>query len=289
MVRDWPGQFTLGGGVVLDPVALRRGYRGIARKSFLSKRSESPYQVHGYLESILDFERETPEENILCQSRFSKEEVAEALAVLLDTGQALRVGKFIVQVEFFESLKEELIKAVNNEHDKHPERIGIMLSAVKNTNFANSPSPQILDSAINVLCKEGFNREGAYLKRANHCIDLPKNMAIAAEKIRNNFKQNPFEPLSRKELAVDPIQDKALHFLIESGEMVALGKEIILAKDAYIEMVDRIKRCINEKGAATVSELKQAVGTSRRIMIPLLEFLDRKRITFRKGNHRTLE
>jgi selenocysteine-specific elongation factor len=45
---------------------------------------------------------------------------------------------------------------------------------------------------------------------------------------------------------------------------------------------------ISKNGPATVSELRQALGSSRRIMVPLLERLDRDGITRRVGDKRTL-
>jgi len=49
-----------------------------------------------------------------------------------------------------------------------------------------------------------------------------------------------------------------------------------------------IRNHIRSKGPATVSELKNLLGSSRRIMVPLLEKLDREGITKRAGDVRSL-
>jgi selenocysteine-specific elongation factor len=45
---------------------------------------------------------------------------------------------------------------------------------------------------------------------------------------------------------------------------------------------------LTQRGAATASELRQALGTTRRILIPLLERLDREGVTRREGDRRVL-
>ena len=45
---------------------------------------------------------------------------------------------------------------------------------------------------------------------------------------------------------------------------------------------------IKEHGPATVSELRQSLGASRRVVVPLLEYLDRTFVTLRQGDRRTL-
>lgn len=46
---------------------------------------------------------------------------------------------------------------------------------------------------------------------------------------------------------------------------------------------------IRERGPATVSDLRQTVGTTRRIMVPFLERLDRDGVTTRQGDKRLLK
>ena len=49
-----------------------------------------------------------------------------------------------------------------------------------------------------------------------------------------------------------------------------------------------IRQFIREHGPATTSELRQALGTRRRVIIPLLEQLDRDGVTLRQEDRRVL-
>ena len=49
-----------------------------------------------------------------------------------------------------------------------------------------------------------------------------------------------------------------------------------------------IQKFIRAHGPATVSDLRQALGSSRRVVVPLLEYLDRTFVTLRQGDKRAL-
>ena len=82
---------------------------------------------------------------------------------------------------------------------------------------------------------------------------------------------------------------QALRFLLNSGEAVDLGEDVVLLKDHFDRARDAIMKFIRERGPATTSDLRQMLGTSRRILIPLLERLDRDGVTRREGDKRVLK
>ena len=79
-----------------------------------------------------------------------------------------------------------------------------------------------------------------------------------------------------------------LRFLIESGEVSEVGSDVVLLRENFERMKKRVADFISKNGPATVSELRQALESSRRIMVPLLERLDRDGVTRRVGDKRTL-
>jgi selenocysteine-specific elongation factor len=96
------------------------------------------------------------------------------------------------------------------------------------------------------------------------------------------------DPPSRKELTPDAVSQRALRFLIESGQVVEISGELVVSAAALAGATQVVERFIREHGPATVSDLRQALGSSRRIVVPLLEHLDRKFVTLRQGDKRAL-
>jgi selenocysteine-specific elongation factor len=116
---------------------------------------------------------------------------------------------------------------------------------------------------------------------------LPPHLREAGERVRAALLTHPHEPPSRKVLAPDSASRQALEFLIRNGEVVPLGADLLLAAEAFQGMTESIVLHLGNHGRATVSELRQALGTTRRVIVPLLEHLDRS-VTLREGDHRVL-
>jgi selenocysteine-specific elongation factor len=79
-----------------------------------------------------------------------------------------------------------------------------------------------------------------------------------------------------------------VHFLIENGDVTELALDVVLLRESFEGMKSQVAEFISKNGPATVSELRQALGSSRRVMVPLLEQLDREGVTTRAGDKRML-
>ena len=152
------------------------------------------------------------------------------------------------------------------------------------------PFPGLFEAlAVHLVAKGEFLRVGTDIRRASHRPVLPPNLRATGDRMRAALAAKPFEPPSRKELAPDALSRQALRFLFDTREAVELGEEVVLLEESYRRMKTIIARTIRATGAATTSELRQVLGTTRRVLIPLLEALDREGLTRRKGDRRTLK
>jgi selenocysteine-specific elongation factor len=82
---------------------------------------------------------------------------------------------------------------------------------------------------------------------------------------------------------------QALRFLIQSGEAVELDADTAMLAENYVKAAQLIKAHLQKTGGATASELRQILNTNRRVIIPLLERLDREGVTIRQGDKRVLK
>jgi len=146
----------------------------------------------------------------------------------------------------------------------------------------------VFDALVATLSDQGFLRSGAAIHRASHRAALPEPLRAAGETLRRALSAQPLEPPSRKELTPDVASQRALKFLIESGEVVEISAEIVLSAAAAAQATAQVKACVSRQGPATVSELRQALVASRRVVVPLLEYLDRTFVTVRRGDRRGL-
>jgi selenocysteine-specific elongation factor len=79
-----------------------------------------------------------------------------------------------------------------------------------------------------------------------------------------------------------------LRFLIDQGEIVEISSEIVVLREADEQMQHAVTELLSKHGSATASQVRQKIGTTRRVIIPFLEYLDRIGVTRRIGDERVL-
>ncbi len=80
----------------------------------------------------------------------------------------------------------------------------------------------------------------------------------------------------------------ALTTLVRDGRAVHIGGDLYLAADALEHCKQAVCAHLETGGAGTVAALKDAMGTSRRYAVPLLEYFDTQGVTVRSGDIRSL-
>ena len=88
---------------------------------------------------------------------------------------------------------------------------------------------------------------------------------------------------------VDPSLDADLvEYLAAQEQVVRMRSGVVLLREVYDEMTEQVRELILEQGQATLAEVRDRAGTSRKIAQALLEDMDQRRITRRVGDHRVL-
>ena len=96
------------------------------------------------------------------------------------------------------------------------------------------------------------------------------------------------DPPARKYITENSTGRQALQFLIDAGEVVDVSPDLVLGAAQFNRCRLLVKQHLRKHGQATASELRTATDTTRRIVIPLLEKMDRDGVTVRRGNVRVL-
>jgi selenocysteine-specific elongation factor len=288
ILRDWPEQQTLAGGVVLDPDAQRRGFRTEQRRQFLQPRADYPADPSVFVASELARDGIVQRSSRLVKSRFDAAQIDAALQQLVTEKKAIAQGEFFADASWWHNLRRKALAAIDANHIAHPEHPGLRLTDLRQTLLKQTDWAPVFDALVRELCERGCVKAGVAIRRASHSPALPPSLQPAGAKIRAALKAKPLEPPSRRELAPDSLAQQALRFLLQAGEAVEVGDDLILQAGAYAQAVEAIRAHIGSHGGATVSELRQVLNTSRRIMVPLLEKLDRDGITKRQGDKRVL-
>jgi selenocysteine-specific elongation factor len=286
VLRDASEQHTIAGGLVLDPDGNREKFRSAAQAKLLRARAHAPDDVNVCVRSEIARTGFTRREPSLRKSRFSDGEIAKASLRLQSRNEIIIRGDIAADAQTWQTLRARTIVFIDNAHEKNPERAGLDLKELRTA--LRDQTPEVFEALISDLCVADFVRKGSGIARLSHRPALPPDLQLTATKIREALSKKPFDPPSRKEIALNPHAEQTLRFLIEQGEVVEMGAEVVLLREAAERMRSGVIGFISQHGPATVSELRQDLGSSRRVIVPFLEQLDRAGITQRQADRRRL-
>jgi selenocysteine-specific elongation factor len=286
VIRDSSEQNTIAGGIVLDVDVDRENFRSAGQTELLQTRAAGPRDVDLCIQSQLARDGFAQTSTLLVKSHFSADEVTDALSRLAGRGEIVSRGNIAANAAHWRDLVARATALIDRAHEKHPEQRGLDLTTLRAG--LDIELDELFAAVISELLQNGFRRAENLIARDSHRPSLRAEILPAAEKIRAALAEKPFDPPSRRDFPQDRHLHQALRFLIEQGEIVEIGDEIVLLSDAAEQMRDAVAEFLSKNNSATASQLRQKIGTSRRIIIPFLEYLDRHGVTQRIGDERVL-
>jgi len=303
IIRQPSPSVTIGGGVVVNPFPGRRHRRF---RPEVIERLET--LAHGTPEEIMlqNLERQQPSEAraLLDRSSLSRPQAEEALRALVSEGQVLvldgslstddpRVlpgGSFLVTRSGWGAMRERMEALLGEYHRQFPLRSGMPREEVKSRMARNIPtlSPRLFNEILERVGSEGWLVESAGTVRlATHQATFTPKQQQAVDYLLYTFHQEPYTTPSVPQCE-EQVGSEVLSALVEQGQLIKLGEDVIFLTETYEEMRARVLAYLEEHGSVTVAQVRDLFGTSRKYTLALLGYMDEQRITRRVGDERVL-
>jgi selenocysteine-specific elongation factor len=200
----------------------------------------------------------------------------------VDALTAARADGWLVAATRAAEAVSALAAAVRGHDAAEPLDPGLPIEAARRA--ADLPTPGLV-TAVLAEARPGPGtvvpqlREGrVHLGRAR---GLPEPVRVAMEKLRADLGTHPFRAPDAGRLAELGLGPRELAALVRAGELVAIADGVVLLPDAPDRAVDLLR---GAGPAFTLSEARQALGTTRRVAVPLLEHLARTGRTVRSDD-----
>jgi len=285
VLRDASQRDTIGGGVILDPDGDRIELRDEEKGKLVMARAMAPDDVHVCVGSEIDLRRFAPTQTILCRSHFTAAKIAEALLRMQRREEIVIHDGIAANTKTWQQLSRHAALLIDKTHKRSPERVGLELNELRSA--LASQHRDVFEALVADLCATDFVQIGTAIARRSHHPVLPVELETTALGVRGMLSRKPFDPPARRAIELDARAQQVLQFLIETGEVIEIGSDVVLLRENFERMKSAVAALISKQGPMTVSELRQELQTSRRIMVPFLEKLDRDGLTQRLGNKRT--
>ena len=286
VIRNWPETATLAGGRVLEAQGVRKNLRTTAHRQFLQNRAEAQSDAASWIASLLMRDGLARRDEVLRPSHFSPAMIEAAVVALIVGKGALAIGDWLADPKRWLQVREAAAAKVDAVHEQHSELPGLALEKLRAGIEKAFAGHDVFNEFLADFCAQEFVRKQNHVARANHKPALPSHLRDAGERIRQAL--TAADPPAKRNFTNSPTSRAALQFLIETGEAVDLGDELVLGTAQFNRLRLIVKQHLRKHSQATASELRKAMETNRRILIPVLEKLDRDGVTARRGDVRVL-
>ncbi len=289
VLRSFSPVTTIGGGVVLDPfppqrTRLRR--RRIVPDQTPAQRLEALVVEAGLAGVATD--------TLAVRLGVAPRRVTTVIAEVGDG--LLALGEMLVASAAVTAEAARLAEVLRRHHKEHPLDPGMSLQALRATvggGAASSPPPAAVVDAVLAQGVRGRKLEivesvarvpgwrPAFDARASGARDQ------VARRVAEAKWQVPTVAELERELPNAPVRAVLAH-LAREGVVEQMDQERYAAAPALAEFRAVLEATLTELGSATPAELRDRLGLTRKYLIPLLEWADRRGVTRRAGDARVL-
>lgn len=285
---------TLAGGVIVDPTPRRRHKR---RQPHLFHRFDvllrnDPVEL---AEFIISERGPITLTDIAEALQLSSAQTQKAISTLLSENRAWplipEAGSGVLLTDAgWERISQRIRRILDDYHTTHPIWLGMVREELKSRIQPREGwSPRTFNAVIERALDSGLLREDrGYLALADFAPAFNARQQKAVDELLAQFRAQPYTPPSVRQ-TLEIVDNDILTALIQRGELIKLGPDILFAHDVYQEMIARTVDYLQQHGQITVAECRDLFGASRKYILAFLEHLDREHITRREGDYRTLD
>lgn len=296
IVRQFSPVVTIGGGEVLDPLARHAAKKDTGRAAFLEKLESGSREevLQAMVErSILG----VTADEITARTGWLAEEV-RAAAEKLAAEKSLRIISteplILLPAGFFREIQKKLSERVERFHKDNPLLPGIAREELR-ASLGKRTRVEAFRAALQELLEaKKLSAQGEIVKKAGSEIALSAEEARAQQQIESAFAKAGLTVPSvnevLKQLAIEKARaEKILQILLREKVLVRVSPELIFHHAALERLGGLLKEYKKAKGERiAVPTFKELTGITRKYAIPLLEYLDRQRLTRRAGDARVI-
>ncbi|MGB0009586.1 MAG: selenocysteine-specific translation elongation factor [Candidatus Sulfotelmatobacter sp.] len=288
ILRQFSPVVTIGGGVVLDaaPTPRMPGHVDFPR-----------VLAGGNAESILRMRIARREHNGIAVSRliaetgWTKNFIETQLAGALHEGRILRIEDLLIDSPAVFGLQRFMMSAVEDFQKKNPLVAGIAKEQLRDQVAA---SAEVFAAAVAMLVRDKkIEVLGDLVRLPGHGVVMKDEEAESKKKIESAFMTAGLNvPALHQVLAglkIDKVRaQKIVTLLLRDKVLLKISDDLVFHRSALEELRRQVAAYKTKAPTIDVGKFKELTGVSRKYAIPLLEFLDRERVTKRVGDSRQI-
>ena len=296
IIRSYSPQVTIGGGVIIDALPEKHRIRDSAACARLEQleRADLAGQLAVFIE--MAGAHGTSEADIAARTGATDEQIAATTEELHRMGRVLEVSGaplVLISDESYRALAGRVMEMLTEHHRREPLSLGLSREEVRDRIFGQV-RPEIFRAVVARLVEERkVSAERETLRLAEHRPALTDSDEVAKTALEAGFKAAGLQAGTLEETAAATgtkieLARKLYHLLAAERRLVRIG-DFVFHVDSINDLKSRVRALKPANPRIDVAVFKEITGgLTRKYAIPLLEYLDRERITRRIGNEREI-
>ncbi len=202
-------------------------------------------------------------------------------------------SRIYVAGEVVKRLEESMLGELQELHRRFPMRQGVSRGELAGKWARDIPEKLFYFVLERLVRAEKIVSEQEYYRLPQHKVSLAADQEKLREKITRTYRQAGIQPPTVKKLLEDlGLEMKeagpVLRLLQDEKELVKINEDFYFSSGAVQELKDKVKDYLEKNEEMGPVEFKEITGLSRKFAIPLMEFMDKEKLTMRVGDKRKL-
>jgi selenocysteine-specific elongation factor len=295
VLRDSGRDETVGGGRVLDPFPLGAVHGTAARVRRVEElEAREAAGRAGLVERVLTEREVVPLAELPLLVGVGPAGLEAPLAAATEAGLAVRTRTLAWTAGAFQNARAAVLDAVERHHRAEPLAPGLPAQAARAAALHPPGRPPLATGAagaevLEALLADGLLvADGPVVRLPGHGVRLDPAQRAVRDRVEAAVATGGVEVLTEATLAELGADRRMTAVLVRLGVLVAIAPGLYLGRSTLERAVDELRRAFPGGRRFAATEAKEALGTTRRSAIPLLEHLDRSGVTVRLGDLRRL-
>jgi selenocysteine-specific elongation factor len=236
-------------------------------------------------------------DEIAAHTGWGETEIQEAVKALSSSKAVKTVGEerpWLIAAGIFESMRNAISEKIDRFQRENPLMPGITREDLRSS-IGRRVKPEVFRAALaELIAQKKLEVQAEIVKRAGSGITLQPDEQAAKGKIEAAFRAGGLAVPAVKDvlasLSVEATRaEKLLHMLLREKSLVRVSPDLIFHQEALTRLKQLLSTYQTSKGERiSVPAFKDLTGITRKYAIPLLEYLDRERVTRRAGDERVI-
>ena len=289
IIRSFSPVITIGGGEVME-VLIEEKWKIVKEK--LQNLYDSPKSVQ--LIHLVQDEGAKPitPEKLQYRIGISKEQINAIVEEKEDLFWLThKQGKWLLTQNQWNELKNSIHNFLKKYHAKNPLNAGAQKEEIRqHLSCENSILEALLQSMSD---DKSISQKGELFLNPNFSITLNSEDDSLQNSILNQLDQEGFTSSTLAQLSLKTGNSKeklmqVLNVAEQQGKLLRIDGKLMFTQKNFIILREKVNQFFLNHPEMSVSEFKELAHTSRKYAVPLLEYFDKKKITYREGNIRKL-